>query len=125
MFHLFHISNEAPVNRSLNMVEEVMIVIVVEITLVSTDNSMVRRQDGLNKGLEQHLFVTTTQGIYQFMELEISRKDPVHEANGSGGYILSMYLTDASLSLRKTLAAFLLLLMLLTKHKMCGHFLVK
>lgn len=43
MFHLFHISNEAPVNRSLNMVEEVMIVIVVEITLVRTDNSMVRR----------------------------------------------------------------------------------
>lgn len=43
MFHLFHISNEAPVNHSLNMVEEVMIVIVVEMTLVSTDNSMVRR----------------------------------------------------------------------------------
>lgn len=40
---LFHINNEAPVNHFLNMVEEVMIVIVVEITLVSTDSGMVRR----------------------------------------------------------------------------------
>lgn len=74
MLNLFHINNEAPVNHSLNMVEEVMIVIVVEITLISTDDGMVRRKDGLNKGLEQHLFVTTTQGIYQFMKLEISKK---------------------------------------------------
>lgn len=43
MLNLFHINNEAPVNHSLNMVEEVMIVIVVEITLVSTDDGMVRR----------------------------------------------------------------------------------
>lgn len=43
MLNLFHINNEAPVNHFLNMVEEVIFVIVVEITLISTDDGMVRR----------------------------------------------------------------------------------
>lgn len=43
ILNFFYISNETPVTHSLNMIEDVIIVIVVEVTFKSANNGMVRR----------------------------------------------------------------------------------